>query len=515
MLLRELLTVPELGLRLLHGNESALDRPVRWVYTTDLLDPGQYLGGGELVISGLVWRRSAADSEIFVTALALAGATALAAGDAVFGCVPDDLVQACRRHDLALIEVPTEVSFAALTEHVVGAVSSERGARLAATLGRQRQLLSLIAEGRSLDELAAKVSADAGLECRVLTATGRQVVAGKQRLAEESLDRICSRFLSAERLPAAVTSDDGATFSLFPVGPGLGHRTASWIVAAEGTWTDWDAQVADAVSELASIAALDRARRDEGLRVSRQVAEDAIRLVQAGGGGRPETVARLRHAGLDTDAPALAVVATFAGRDDLVETARAILDDLVAGLGGSMVAVVTGGQAVALLPARDAWSALDRVRRALGRLRPGMSGTRLSVGVGGPASTDAASGALDEARHAHRLAQLRTDPVTVVSSDEITSSVLLLAAVPDDVRRTFASRVLSSVLEYDAAHSACLRETLQAFLDCSGSWSRTAQALHLHVNTVRYRIARVEELTGRDLARLEDRVDVFLALRSL
>ncbi len=39
--------------------------------------------------------------------------------------------------------------------------------------------------------------------------------------------------------------------------------------------------------------------------------------------------------------------------------------------------------------------------------------------------------------------------------------------------------------------------------------------LHLHVNTVRYRIGRVEELTGRDLGRFSDRVDVFLALRSL
>jgi sugar diacid utilization regulator len=35
------------------------------------------------------------------------------------------------------------------------------------------------------------------------------------------------------------------------------------------------------------------------------------------------------------------------------------------------------------------------------------------------------------------------------------------------------------------------------------------------VNSVRYRIARVEALTGLDLSRIEDRVDVFLALRSL
>jgi DNA-binding PucR family transcriptional regulator len=57
--------------------------------------------------------------------------------------------------------------------------------------------------------------------------------------------------------------------------------------------------------------------------------------------------------------------------------------------------------------------------------------------------------------------------------------------------------------------------TLRAFLDCNGSWSRTAQQLHLHLNTVRYRITRVEELTGRDLSRMDDRADVYLALHLL
>ncbi|HTI27611.1 MAG TPA: helix-turn-helix domain-containing protein, partial [Kutzneria sp.] len=36
--------------------------------------------------------------------------------------------------------------------------------------------------------------------------------------------------------------------------------------------------------------------------------------------------------------------------------------------------------------------------------------------------------------------------------------------------------------------------------------------LHLHVNTLRYRMSRVEELTARDLSRFADRVDLFLAL---
>lgn len=62
-------------------------------------------------------------------------------------------------------------------------------------------------------------------------------------------------------------------------------------------------------------------------------------------------------------------------------------------------------------------------------------------------------------------------------------------------------------------HRAGLVPTLRAFLDCDGSWTRCAAGLHLHVNTLRYRIGRIERLTGRDLSRLEDRLDFFLALR--
>src|SRR5690349_19503844 len=105
VLLRGLAEARDLRLRVLVG-EDALDRPVDGVFTTDLLDPRRYLTGGEIVLTGLMWRRDPADSESFVAAVIAAGAVALAAGDAALGSVPDDLVAACRRHRLPLLEVP-------------------------------------------------------------------------------------------------------------------------------------------------------------------------------------------------------------------------------------------------------------------------------------------------------------------------------------------------------------------------------------------------------------------------
>jgi DNA-binding PucR family transcriptional regulator len=514
LLLRDLLARPDLGLQLLHAGrdaDAALERPVRWVYTTDLLDPARYLGGGELVISGLVWRREEADSERFVAAVAGAGAVALAAGAAVFHGIPDDLVDACRRHDLPLLAVPEDVSFAAVTEVVVGALSAARGERLAHTLGRQRRLLSAVAGGLGLDELAADVSAATGAAIRVLSATGRALVPGPTPLPVDALDAAVTTFLTADRLPAVVP---GAQRSVFPVGPASEPRVTSWFVAVDGDCTRWDAETGDTVGELVAIAALDRARRSEGLRVARDIAEDAIALVAGGAGDRPETAVRLRQAGLDATHPLVVAVAGFTDGGS-VETARAVLGDAAAHVGPPVVGL-HDGLAVALLPAGASDAPADTaLRAALGRLAPGLGTDRLTAGISRPAAAAALSGAVAEARHARDLAALRPGPVHVVTGAEVTSHVALLAAVPDEVRRAFAARVLDPVLAYDARTGAGLRETLEAFLDCSGSWSRASQRLHLHVNTVRYRIGRVEELTGRDLSEFGDRVDVYLALRSL
>jgi DNA-binding PucR family transcriptional regulator len=513
MQLRDLLAHPALGLRLLHagGAPDSLDRPVRWVYTTDLIDPARYLSGGELVISGLVWRNDPADSERFVAAVAGAGAVALAAGEAVFHGIPDDLVDACRRHDLPLLAVPEEVSFATLTELVVGALTAARGDRLALTLGRQRRLLSAVAGGLGLDELAAEVSTATGVTIRVLSATGRAVVAGPAALSGGELDAAVTTFLTADRLPAVVPDIER---SVFPVGPASEERVTSWFVAADGDCTRWEAEIGDTVGELVAITALDRARRGEGLRLAREIAEDAIALVAAGSTNHPEAAVRLRQAGLDPDAPLVVAVAGF-GSPDRVQTARSVLVDAATHVGPPAVGV-HDGLAVALLPAGPPDAPTDTVlSAALRRLAPGLGSDRLTVGVSRPATIEALSGALQEARHARELAARRPGSVHVVTGAEVTSHVALLAAVPDEVRRAFAVRVLEPVLDYDARTGAGLRETLEAFLECSGSWSRAAQRLHLHVNTVRYRIGRVEELTGRNLAELPDRVDVYLALRSL
>ncbi len=247
--------------------------------------------------------------------------------------------------------------------------------------------------------------------------------------------------------------------------------------------------------------------------------------------------------GAVTDGEAAQVGSAAGTRGAAGPVAQALLEEILAGphasgtepsvspparwdsAGGTSIAVaLSGDEAIALvaLPpaAADHEEAADlRAEELLATVRePLCAGLgddgRLTLGFSAPVrSAEALHGALEEARHARRVAAARTGRVCAAGHRELASHVLLLPFVPDDVRHAFTARLLDPLRDYDRQHRAELIETLEAFLDSDGSWTRCAARLHLHVNTLRYRVGRIEQLTGRDLSRLEDKLDFFLALR--
>ncbi|MFJ9787387.1 PucR family transcriptional regulator [Amycolatopsis sp. NPDC101161] len=86
--------------------------------------------------------------------------------------------------------------------------------------------------------------------------------------------------------------------------------------------------------------------------------------------------------------------------------------------------------------------------------------------------------------------------VHAFSSSPLTA---FLAYDPDEGQR-LAEEVLGAVLDQPAEERDILLETLHAYLTHGGSSDRAAQVLHCHANTVRYRLRRVRELTGRSLS---------------
>jgi hypothetical protein len=537
---RDLLDVPGLGLSLL-TDVSGMDRTIRHVYTTDLPDPSRYLTPGDLVLTGLIWYREPGDADRFVSALVKAGVAALGAGEAL-GQVPAEVIQACGRHGITLLAVPAETSFAAVTEEVGRRLSGDRATAMTRVLGRRRLLLSAVAEGAGLDAMFSLMGRELGVECWLLTGLGRVVGGTGASLPGPLALRLACEYLKADRLPAPTeVSAPGAgagKYTLFGVGGE--PRITSWFLACAGCEQDWPHELRESVAELAADVALERARLDAARTGDRKLAEAIVTMLATGGGegvAPAEIASLMRAAGLPPDgrylvaAMNVAASAVLTGpnadrwRCDLAgELAMPVAEStLVAPLKDEVVLLVpspgdrapAGGDAAPDDTAAAAHLFAAAIRGAQPALESDRARIRLTVGISAPAEgVTALSGAWHEAGSARRLAALRdSTAISVVTSDEVASHELLLATVPASVLRSFRERLLGPLVAYDDQHRAELLPTLREFLASSGSWNACAAKMYVHVNTVRYRIRRIEELTGRDLSSLNDQVDFFLALR--
>ena len=102
---------------------------------------------------------------------------------------------------------------------------------------------------------------------------------------------------------------------------------------------------------------------------------------------------------------------------------------------------------------------------------------------------------------------------TLATYRDLGSFQLLLSLQDDDALRLFCDSILAPIEDSEGAYGGELMRSLEAFIECNGQWERAAKALFCHRHTLRYRIRRVEELTGRSLDSARDRIDFWLALR--
>ncbi|MGW2016424.1 PucR family transcriptional regulator [Streptomyces sp. NPDC001927] len=540
--LRELLDAEELGLRLLvapeEEDETLLDRPVTAVPIIDRADPGRFLTGGELVLTGLAWWHGDGDAEAYVRVLDRAGVTALAAGEVEHGLVPDDLVHACLRHGLPLFAVRPETAFATITEYALRRLQDQDFGGLAAVVERHRQLLAAKDTPGSVLELLRH---SRGLNVRVLSATGRQVAGVNPPLRTRTATALASRYLAArrahEQAPYRFTTEK-RHYDLFPIeAPGERPQAAKelgdWLIVAEADTSLWpppDLQLLHHIVELVTDA---RSAHERSKAALHDLATRLLDLMRRR--IPPEEIpVRLRSTAqgvvsqVDTWPRCQFVVAegTWQGDRPIPPEAlrvlmeEALLQEHPIRITPQDIASTTDADQTVLL-ALVPTAALDlpALQRRLSATLTRWLGPTDSVSIGAStpvAEPGNAQRALNEARTALRVAQDAPDRVTVQGPEDLTQHILsLLPLIPPETRQAFATRLLGPLRDHDRRHRTDLLTTLETFLTCDASWTTCAAQLHLHVNSLRHRITRIEQLTGRDLTRLETKLDFLAALRAL
>jgi purine catabolism regulator len=119
-----------------------------------------------------------------------------------------------------------------------------------------------------------------------------------------------------------------------------------------------------------------------------------------------------------------------------------------------------------------------------------------------------------EARCALEAVRLRNgDAPEVASYRDLGSFQLLLSLQDDEALSSYCRGVLGPIEQAEGDYGEELVRSLDVFIENNGHWEKAANVLYCHRHTLRYRIRRIEQLTGRDFSNARDRIEFWLALR--
>ncbi|SDY05245.1 purine catabolism regulatory protein [Modestobacter sp. DSM 44400] len=479
----QLLDNPALALTL-HTTAAPVDRPVSWVHVSELTDPTPFLEGGELLLTTGLALACGPQLAVYVRRLADAGVVGLGMGTGIsHGTVPAELVAAADACGLAVLEVPREIPFIALSRAVSAALAAEEYAAVSRTSTALQELtraaLAPGAPATVVDRVARQVggwallmdAAGTPLEARPPAALGR--AAG---LAAE-VDR-----LRVVRAPSsAALSRPGESVLLQSLGNG--PRTRGFLaVGLPGPVPAADRHVVNAAALLLTLR-LEQSRALDTATAALRAA--LLRMLLAG----EEAVVAPAVEALGEHLPTgplrvLAVLGSPEHRSAAVDVAadaaaHAREPLFSAELDDALVLLVTDAgelaQRLAVLP--------DRVPGVAVGISPAVPWAQLAAGT-------------RQARQAAEQSRLGGSSVTHFAD---LAGLGLTPLLDPDRTRAFAEALLAPVVAADVAGGGQLIDSLRTWLAHHGQWEPAAVRLGVHRHTLRKRIRRVGNLLGRDL----------------
>ncbi|MBV8990961.1 MAG: PucR family transcriptional regulator ligand-binding domain-containing protein [Solirubrobacterales bacterium] len=489
---RELLAIPDLRTWARAG-EAGLDREIAWAHVCELPDPTEWLGEGDLVLTtGLGIPQEADAQRRYIERLADAGLRGVSIGDHMYAPpLTPEMEAAANERALPLLFTAYEVPFSAVARAVVEANRSEEHARLLGTL-RLYETVRHASVSASGADLLAQLGRIVGCDLYLIDhKRGLPLIAGSLALDPEIVDALLR--VSAERsepMPAVLRLkiESGNVMALAVPA----SRPATMVVLPRGRCSP----ELGVLRHVASVAALELEREAaERERLRHLGAEMLAGLVD--GRLTPEGVAQLlAERQLDREPRVIAACHTDAHNevdDDLhVRLDQRGIPHLLLRRRPLLIALL-------LDSAADIAGFREEVNPATA---VGLSGTlgRLSR----------APDAEREARWALEAGEV--DRAGLVRYGEHAPSLFLPRGLSEADRAV--RDVLGALLDYDRAHHGELVKSLRTFLSHNRSWKDTAAELHVHKQTLVYRMRRVEELTGRRLDETGDVAELWFALKA-
>jgi PucR family transcriptional regulator, purine catabolism regulatory protein len=467
----DIVSLPELGIELCAGAD-ALNREVSWLHVSELQDPTPWLEGRELLLTtGLGIRETPFDQRAYLARLAAHGLAGLGFGLGFgFAEVPPALVEEADRLGFPVLSIPYETPFVAITKEAYRRIAAEQLDRVTRALEVHERLAEAFLRGRALGALLGILSGH--LRCTVA------LVDENGRLIEERRAGRRASLAAALELPV-VARDVSAVLRVARSG--------------DGGFSEYDRLV---LHHGQTAVALELSRRRAVSAAELRLAGDLLDDLERERLDDREASRRMAAFGLDPNREHAALVAA-AGDSGGGERLRHVL---AAELERRSVRHVSAGrsdEAVFLIEAAGEDPALALARSLVGAAEGGR------LGVGRPARGRLLGRSLREAR-----AALATGDASVASYRDLGSLALLLN-LSDAALEAFADRVLGP-----ARTHVKLLTSLRELLETGCRWNETAARLGIHRHTLRYRIDRLAQLTGRHPDNPAQRMELWLALQA-
>jgi purine catabolism regulator len=514
----------ETGLELVTGG-SAADAPVRWVHISELTDPTPWLSGGELLLTTGIQLDTEERQREFVRRLSGHHLAGLGFGTGFdFEELPAPLVEEAAALGFPVFEVPYELPFIALTEKAFTRLVNEQYEVLQRGIAIHKRLERLVLEERGLDEVVRALAAATGGTVSVLSARGETIASKsfRRRLPDEAIEHLREEVRRRGEALETHGSKNPETGEFLPDHPEIAGRSLAlpvairgrgapqaWLVAARdaGGLGDFERLI---LQQAVTVVALELMRQRAMRDTERRLAGDVLAEALNGNLSEDEVAVRLRPFGVGDNAAVL----VFAGRDGgSAAPAEGDLDRHLADAGVGALVAAHGGLLCAVIDAPDG---LDPVALA-GRARDVLAahGDDLRAAASRPAAVGSLRRSFHEARCALEAAALANGHSPQVASyRDLGAFQLLLSLQDDDALRLYCDSVLGPLEDASGEYGDELIRSLEAFIEQNGQWEKAARGLYCHRHTLRYRIRRVEQLTGRDLSNARDRIEFWLALRA-
>lgn len=490
--IRNLVDSPDLGTRLFAGS-TGLDNQISWAHACELTDPAEWLAPGELLLTvGYSVPEQPTAQKAYIKHLAQAGISGIVIGENLFAPeLSDELKLAADQWSFPVLLNAYDVPYTSIVRAVADANRTVEHARLLKIIRiyeQARNALGRVAEAKLITELGIIIDA----ECFVVDpANGRRVFPDGQSLPAD-LFRALQKQVQQRTMPipALLRLDDneGTTIAIrvpAPYQPVLVVRCA----------TQNKMPHTSLLHHVAAVAAMEVEKLTAEYDRKRVLGSEVLAGLIDGRLATDLAEPMLSERGLSAEPRRLATVT-----GDLIENEHSDLHLKLEFRAVPNLVLRRTPILTALLS--DTAESINAFREVIG--------SGFSIGF------SATIGTLSRIPEAYREARWALD-AAMASNREVVEYGKAPAWSPflpntlNDANRV-VEHILGPIIKHDAANNAQLIKSLDAFLSNQRSWQRTASKLHIHHQTLRYRMRTVENLTGRKLNETQDVAELWFAL---